>query len=67
MIQYQMNEYQVNNSETNKRIGLVVSTEFDQVLKDVAAINNVKNKSLMIRHILQDYISTQHPELVSAE
>ncbi len=58
----------MNKSQTNiKRIGLVVSTDFDQVLKEVAAINNIHNKSLMIRHILQDYISTKHPELVLAK
>jgi hypothetical protein len=63
-----MIQYQMNTSETNvKRIGLVVSNDFDQALKDVAAINNIQNKSLMIRHILQDYISTQHPELMAAE
>jgi hypothetical protein len=63
-----MIQYQMNKSQTNvKRIGLVVSTDFDQVLKDVAALNNIQNKSLMIRHILQDYISTQHPELVLAK
>ena len=63
MIQYEMNQSQTNV----KRIGLVVSRDFDQVLKEVAALNNIQNKSLMIRHILQDYISTQHPELVSAK
>jgi hypothetical protein len=63
-----MIQYQMNKSQTNvKRIGLVVSTDFDQVLKEVAALNNIQNKSLMIRHILQTYISNEHPELVSAE
>ncbi len=58
----------MNQSQTNgKRIGLVVSRDFDQVLKEVAAKNNIQNKSLMIRHILQTYISNEHPELVSAE
>ncbi|MBV22294.1 MAG: hypothetical protein CMI57_02230 [Parcubacteria group bacterium] len=63
MIQYEMNQSQTNG----KRIGLVVSRDFDQVLKEVAAKNNIQNKSLMIRHILQTYISNEHPELVSAE
>ena len=61
MIQYEMNQSQTNV----KRIGLVVSNDFDQVLKEVAALNNIQNKSLMIRHILQYYISTQHPELLN--
>ena len=40
--------YQVTEQQDMKRIGLVVSKEFDQLLKEVSEKNGTWNKSLIL-------------------
>jgi len=58
-------QYQVTEQQDMKRIGLVVSKEFDQLLKDVSEKNGTWNKSLMIRHMCMSFIKNEHPELLN--
>ena len=57
-------QYQVTEQQDMKRIGLVVSKEFDQLSKDVSEKNRTWKKSLMIRHMCMSYIQNEHPELL---
>ena len=55
------------NESDKKRIGLVINTEFDDLVKEVASINGITNKSLMIRTMCYDYVVRNHNYLLSTQ